>query len=112
MTRTSLIVVGGLVVLLLFSALGGALLWALGQRSDLLAHNARLERSQTVLLDSIAQAREARAVAGAHLDRERALRLSGDATIAEIRNLKLGECADAPLDPALADLINGMRTPR
>ncbi|MDR6266530.1 hypothetical protein [Roseobacter sp. N2S] len=96
------IAIGALVALL---GVSGALWWQSGRVSALKADNDRLTRNAEVLNDQIEQARLSASVAAAYADRERRLNADANATIEAIRNLKLGECADAPLDPTLADLI-------
>lgn len=91
--------------------LAGALWWQSSDMDRLEADNARLERNANVMAGQIDQARQSAAVAAAHAQRERDLNAKASATIEAIRNLQLGECADAPLDPDLADLLGRRDVP-
>lgn len=91
--------------------LSGALWWQTSAIDGLSDENARLTRNAGVMAGQIDQARQSAAVAAAHAQRERDLNAKASATIETIRNLKLGECADAPLDPDLADLLGRRDVP-
>ena len=91
--------------------LAGALWWQSSDMDRLEADNARLERNAGVMAGQIDQARQSAAVAAAHAQRERDLNAKATATIEAIRNLKLGECADAKIDPDLADLLGRRDVP-
>lgn len=69
----------------------------------------RLERNAVVLEEQAAQARLAADVAEASRQRVELMNAEASATIEDIRNLQLGECADAPLDPALSGILNRVR---
>lgn len=83
----------------------GALWWQSGALDTLRDNNARLERNAAVLTEQAEQARLAADVADASRQRVERMNAEASATIEAIRNLQLGECADAPLDPALTDLL-------
>jgi hypothetical protein len=83
----------------------GALWWQSGTVDRLRDDNARLTRNAAVLEDQAAQARLAADVADASRQRVERMNAEASATIKAIRNLQLGDCADAPLDPALTDLL-------
>lgn len=87
-----------------------ALWWQMGRMDTLRDANARLTRNAAVLQGQIEQARLAAAVADAYAARERRMNAETSNTIEKIRTLELGDCADAPLDPALIDLLGiGLR---
>ncbi|MGB1390512.1 MAG: hypothetical protein ACPG61_16680 [Paracoccaceae bacterium] len=85
--------------------LSGALWWQVGTLDTLRDDNARLTRNAGVLQGQIEQARLAADVAAAYAERERQIASAAASTIDTIRNLDLGECADAPIDPDLADAL-------
>lgn len=82
-----------------------ALWWQSGTVDTLRDDNARLTRNAAVLEDQAEQARLAADVADASRQRVERMNAEASAVIEAIRNLQLGECADAPLDPALTDLL-------
>lgn len=75
------------------------------------AENERLTRSAAVMDAQLEQARLSASVAAAHAERERELNAAATVTIEAIRNLDLGVCADAQLDPNLADIIGRGNVP-
>ncbi|MBM1817151.1 hypothetical protein JQW92_18020 [Sulfitobacter pseudonitzschiae] len=81
----------------------------LAENDALAADNARLTRNAAVLSDQVAQARLAADVAAAYRTAETKRAAEAVATVEAIRNLDLGDCADAMLDDDLADLLNGVR---
>lgn len=90
-------------------AAGGAVLWVMALRADLAAEraeNARLSLSLSAMTMQAENAALARDVERARVERATAREAEALATVAEIQNLQLGECADAPLDPALSDILN------
>ncbi|WP_372993883.1 hypothetical protein [Sulfitobacter sp.] len=93
------------VALLACLGLCGALWWQSGTVSDLEAENGRLTRNEVSLNWARAQAREAADVAAARAGRARQMSIEANATIEEIRNLQLGECANAQIDPDLAAIL-------
>lgn len=102
-----LYIIGGAV-----AAAVGALWWQSGTIDRLREDNASLSRSVDALGMQADQAALARDVAAARAKAAQKREAAKDKTIEEIRNLELGECADAPIDPALRDLLNrrGVRT--
>ena len=86
----------------------GVLWWQSGTVSDLEAENGRLTRNVAVLGDQVAQARLAADVAAAYRTSETKRVAGATATIQAIRNLDLGECADADIDTDLADILRGL----
>lgn len=84
-----------------------ALWWQSGTVDRLRDDNARLTRNAAVLSEQAEQARLAADVADASRQRVERMNVEASATIEAIRNLQLGECADATLDPALTDLLGG-----
>lgn len=97
----------------------GALLGALGYvaylrsaNASLSAENASLTRSIGTLEVAREQARLAADVAVARAKAAQEAAAAKDAKLDAIRNLDLGECADALLDPALVDLLGrrGLRS--
>ncbi|MBO9431595.1 hypothetical protein [Sulfitobacter sp. R18_1] len=86
--------------------LAAALWWQAGDLQRLEDENARLTRNANVIRGQIEQARQSAAVAAAHAQRERRLNVEASKTIEAIQTMKLGDCADAPLDPALIDLLS------
>jgi hypothetical protein len=85
-------------------ALVAALWWLWTDRADKIAENARLAREIAAQARIIEQAHEARAVEEARAERFRQRAADLDANIQAIVT---GGIPDAPLDPRLADLING-----
>lgn len=83
--------------------LSGALWWQSGTVSDLEAENGGLTRSVAVLTMQADQSRLSADVAAARAARATQMTIEANATIEAIRNLQLGECADAQIDPDLAD---------
>lgn len=83
----------------------GALWLQSGTVDSLRDDNARLTRNAAVLADQVEQARLAADVADASRQRVERMNAEASATIDAIRNLQLGECADAPLDSDLTDLL-------
>lgn len=102
----------GLLLALAACLVLAVLLWWQADALDHLeSENERLTRNAGVLLSQVEQARQSAAEAAAYAQRERDLNMKASATIEAIRNLELGECADAPLDPSLADILGrGLRT--
>jgi hypothetical protein len=83
----------------------GALWWQSGTMDRLRDDNARLTRNAAVLADQVEQARLAADVADASQQRVERMNAEASDMIEAIRNLQLGDCADATLDPDLADLL-------
>lgn len=77
----------------------------LAENDALTADNARLTRNAAVLTGQVTQARLAADVAAAYRVGETKRAAEAVATVEAIRNLDLGECADAPLDDSLADIL-------
>lgn len=92
-------------------ALCGALWWQSGTVSNLEAENGRMTRNEVSLKWARAQAREAADVAAARAGRARKMSFEANATIEAIRNLQLGECADAQIDPDLAVILGRRDVP-
>lgn len=94
---------------LVAALVAGAALWVQTTRLGAVqAENERLTRNAAVLDRQLEQARLSASVAAAHAKREREITANANATIEAIRNLDLGECADAQLDPDLADALDGV----
>lgn len=91
-----------------FATVLAALWWQVERNAQLRDEIARHERNAAVLSDSLSQARMALHVAAAREKRAQEMTAKANATIEKIRNLDLGECADAQLDPDLADLLGGV----
>jgi len=90
----------------------GAVWWLMDLRADLAyerAENARLTRSLAAMTIRAENAAIARDVERARVEVARKREAAARTTVSEIQNLKLGECADAPLDPELADILNRVR---
>ncbi|KKN69698.1 hypothetical protein LCGC14_0437980 [marine sediment metagenome] len=85
--------------------LAGALWWQSGTVSDLTAENGRLTRGLAAMQLQADQSRLAANVAAARATRASLMTIEANATIEAIRNLQLGECADAPIDPDLAVIL-------
>jgi hypothetical protein len=92
-------------------ALSAALWWQSAHMDRLEDDNARLTRNASVMEGQIEQARQSAAVAAAYAQRERKINAAASATIEAIRNLNLGECADAPIDPDLAAILGRRNVP-
>lgn len=110
MTRTILAVLaaGACAVAL---GLAVALWWQGRALTALEAENARLKRVEASLSAQLDQARLSIAETNAFLIRERSISTAATATIEKIRNLDLGECADAQIDADLADVLGGRLLP-
>lgn len=110
MTRTILAVLaaGACVVAL---GLAVALWWQGRGIADLEAENARLLRVEASLSRQLDQARLSIEETNAFLIRQRGISAAANATIEAIRNLDLGECADAQIDADLADVLGGRLLP-
>lgn len=78
--------------------------WLWADRGYLKEHNALLVREIAVQAQVIEQTKEAEAVARAHAERFRRRAAVLDANIQAIVD---GGIPDAPLDPRLADILNG-----
>lgn len=91
--------------------LGGAFWWQSGKIEDLAAESARLARNAVVLEIERANARLAADVAAKRAARAMKMNAEAADTIAAIRNLKLGDCADEKIDPALADHLGRWNVP-
>lgn len=89
----------------------GALWWQSSTVSDLEAENSRLTRNVTALTIQADQSRLAADVAAARAARATQMTIEASATIEAIRNLQLGECADAQIDPDLADILGRRDVP-
>lgn len=89
----------------------GALWWQSGTVSDLEAENGRLTRSVAALTMQVDQSRLAADVAAARAARATQMTIEANATIEAIRNLQLGECADAQIDPDLAAILGRRDVP-
>lgn len=103
MTRVSLAAL--CVALLACLGLGASLWWQSGKLTDLSSENARLVRNAAVLSAQFDQARLSADVAAARAKRASQMSTEAARTVEEIRNLKLGECADATIDPDLANSL-------
>jgi len=82
----------------------GYSIWA--ENASLSAQNASLVRSKAALIMQGEQSREARRVEAARADR---LEARTKELNVSIEALLTGDTPDAPLDPRIADFINGMR---
>jgi cytoskeletal protein RodZ len=91
--------------------LSGALWWQSGTVSDLEAENSRLTRNVTALTMQADQSRLAADVAAARAARATQMTVDANAAIEAIRNLQLGECADAQIDPDLAAILGRRDVP-
>ncbi len=89
----------------------GALWWQSGTVSDLEAENGRLARNEVSLEWERSHVRLAADVAAARAVREAKMKIEANATIEAIRNLQLGECADAQIDPDLAAILGRRDVP-
>lgn len=87
----------------------GAWVWQQATIDQLTADNASLTRSVAALEVSIEQSRVARRVDAARAAAQRQRDREAAATVEAILTTRLGECADAPLDPDLAAILNGLR---
>jgi hypothetical protein len=95
-------------VLLTCLGLGVAMWWQARTVSELTAENGRLTRSLAAMELQADQSRLAREVERARADRFAAR----NADLNEVvERVLIGGISDAMLDPDLADLINGLRTP-
>ena len=94
---------------LLMAALGlGGYVWSLrAANASLTAENAALARSMAALTQQAADAKLARDVEAARAKRWEAR--SGELA-ATIETILTGDFDDAPLDPDLADWLNGLRS--
>lgn len=99
------------VALLACLGLGAALWWQSAAVDDLAAENGRLERGMMAKKLEADQARVAADVAAARAGLAIQMNAAASAKIEAIRNLKLEECADAPLNPDLADIIGRRNVP-
>ncbi|GLO78480.1 DUF2570 family protein [Sulfitobacter pontiacus] len=89
----------------------GALWWQSSTVGDLKAENSRLTRNVTALTMQADQSRLAADVAAVRASRATQMTIKANATIEAIRNLKLGECADAQIDPDLAAILGRRDVP-
>ena len=89
----------------------GVLWWQSGTVSDLEAENGRLARNVTALTMQADQSRLAADVAAARAARATQMTIEANETIEAIRNLQLGECADAQIDPDLAAILGRRDVP-
>lgn len=99
------------VALLACLGLCAALWWQSGKVSDLNAEKGRLTRNLAAMELQADQSRLAADVAAARAARATQMTIEANATIKAIRNLQLGECADAQIDPDLAAILGGRDVP-
>ncbi|HCT32361.1 MAG TPA: hypothetical protein DF966_04280 [Sulfitobacter sp.] len=109
MTKATLIALCA--ALLACLGLAGALWWRSGTVSDLMAENGRLTRGLAAMQLQADQSRLAADVAAARAARASQMTIEANATIEAIRNLQLGECADAQIDPDLAAILGRRDVP-
>ena len=102
---SKIILVALCIALLACLGLGAALWWQSGKLTDLSSENARLMRNAAVLSAQVDQARLSADVAAARAERAAQMNSEAAGMIESIRNLKLGECADAQIDPDLAVIL-------
>ena len=87
----------------------GALWWQSGALDASKAQAASLARSVAVQTASLDQARLSADVAAARAERAQKEAAASTATVEAILTATLGECADANIDPALADILRGVQ---
>ena len=92
-------------VLLACLGLGVALWWQVSAAEGLASENGRLARGLAAIQLQADQSRLAADVAAARAARATQMTIEANATIEAIRNLQLGECADAQIDPDLASIL-------
>ena len=90
-------------------ALGGMAWSSSAQVAALEVQAASLARSVAVQRQAVAQRDEAARVAAARARHWETRAGELNETIQTILTADFGECADAPIDPGLADLIDGLR---
>jgi hypothetical protein len=73
------------------------------------AEIASLSRSNAALTNQNAQSAIAREVDAVRAALEVKQAREATASVEAILTAELGECADEPLDPAIADILNGLR---
>ena len=96
--------------LLLSLSLGAAAWWQAGRADSAESRAATLIRSVATLEASLTQRAAAAKIASERAARWQVRAGELDATIQSILTADLGECADAQLDPDLADLLGRLRS--
>ncbi|WP_226782221.1 hypothetical protein [Oceaniglobus trochenteri] len=104
MTRYALVA-----ALLACLGFGGAAWWQSSKVDDLQDRISAQGRANAALMAQAVQARLSAAVAAAYRESEARRASAANATIEKILTADLGECADAQLDPALSDILRGLR---
>lgn len=97
--------------LLAATLVGGGVWYVMGLRATVAAQGAEiasLARSNAALTTQNAQSAVAREVDAARATREMKQARDATAAVEAILTANLGECADAPLDPAITDILNGL----
>jgi hypothetical protein len=72
------------------------------------AENSRLTRSNTALVTQAERSDLARGVDAARAELEMERAREATAAVELLLTADLGECADAPLDPAITNILNGL----
>jgi hypothetical protein len=110
MTRIYIALIAALVALT-----GGGVWYVMDLQADKVAAAAVIAaQTRTIAAHDAqaAQARLAREVDAARALRQREADRATAAAVEQILFAELGECADAPIDPDLADILNGLRPAR
>jgi hypothetical protein len=98
--------------LLAATLVGGGVWYVMSLRATVAAQGAEiasLARSNAALTTQNAQSAVAREVDAARAVLETKQAREATASVEAILTAELGECADAPLDPAIADILNRLR---
>lgn len=102
----------GAALIALLGGVGVAVWWVMDLRADKAALEAQIAsqaRSLAAYEMKAAQDQLAREVDAARVDGQRERDRAASAAVIEILTTELGECSDAPIDPAIADFLGRLR---